>query len=62
MVFTHFSYKTVANFDNQTVKHVVGIDRGLRFLATSFDEQGKTTFFDSQAIMRKRAKYQKLRT
>ena len=53
--------KEVADFDKQTVKHVVGIDRGLRFLATSFDEQGKTTFFDSQAIMRKRAKYQKLR-
>ncbi|MDW3022722.1 transposase [Ligilactobacillus salivarius] len=53
--------KEVADFDKQTVKHVVGLDRGLRFLATSYDEQGKTTFFDSQAIMRKRAKYQKLR-
>ena len=53
--------KEVADFDKQTVKHVVGIDRGLRFLATSYDEQGKTTFFDGKAIMRKRAKYQKLR-
>ncbi|MBM6956500.1 IS200/IS605 family element transposase accessory protein TnpB, partial [Ligilactobacillus salivarius] len=53
--------KEVADFDKQTVKHVVGLDRGLRFLATSYDEQGKTTFFDGQAIMRKRAKYQKLR-
>ncbi len=53
--------KEVTNFDKQTVKHVVGIDRGLRFLATSYDEQGKTAFFDGQAIMRKRAKYQKLR-
>ena len=53
--------KTVANFDNQTVKHVVGIDRGLRFLATTYDEQGKTVFFDGKAVMRKRAKYQKLR-
>ena len=53
--------KEVADFDKQTVKHVVGIDRGLRFLATSYDEQGKTAFFDGQAIMRKRAKYQKLR-
>ena len=54
--------KEVADFDKQTVKHVVGLDRGLRFLATSYDEQGKTAFFDGQAIMRKRAKYQKLRT
>lgn len=53
--------KTVANFNNQTVKHVVGIDRGLRFLATTYDEQGQTTFFDGKAIMRKRTKYQKLR-
>ena len=53
--------KEVADFNKQTVKHVVGLDRGLRFLATSYDEQGKTTFFDGQAIMCKRAKYQKLR-
>ena len=53
--------KEVADFNKQTVKHVVGLDRGLRFLATSYDEQGKTVFFDGQAIMRKRAKYQKLR-
>ena len=53
--------KEVTDFDKQTVKHVVGLDRGLRFLATSYDEQGKTAFFDGQAIMRKRAKYQKLR-
>ena len=53
--------KEVTDFDKQTVKHVVGIDRGLRFLVTSYDEQGKTAFFDGQAIMRKRAKYQKLR-
>ena len=53
--------KEVNDFDKQAVKHVVGLDRGLRFLATSYDEQGKTAFFDGQAIMRKRAKYQKLR-
>lgn len=53
--------KEVADFDKQEVKHVVGIDRGLRFLATIYDEQGNTAFFDGKAIMRKRAKYQKLR-
>ena len=53
--------KEVTDFDKQAVKHVVGLDRGLRFLATSYDEQSKTAFFDGQAIMRKRAKYQKLR-
>jgi IS605 OrfB family transposase len=53
--------KEVADFDKQTVKHVVGIDRGLRFLTTTYDEKGKTTFFNGQSIVRKRAKYQKLR-
>lgn len=53
--------KEVADFDKQEVKHVVGIDRGLRFLAATYDEQGETAFFDGKAIMRKRAKYQKLR-
>ena len=37
---------------------MVGIDRGLRFLATTYDEQGQTVFFDGKAVMRKRAKYQ----
>lgn len=27
-------------YSSETVKHVVGIDRGLRFLATTYDEQG----------------------
>lgn len=53
--------KEALDFDKQQVKHVVGIDRGLRFLATTFDEKDKTAFFDGKAVMRKRAKYQKLR-
>lgn len=42
-------------------QHIVGIDRGLRFLATTYDEQGKTSFFNGKTVMRKRDKYQKLR-
>lgn len=60
--YLHISaIKEVADFDKQEVKHVVGIDRGLRFLATIYDEQGNTAFFDGKAVLRKRAKYQKLR-
>ena len=43
------------------VKHVVGIDRGLRFLATCYDEKGKTTFISGNKIMQKRRHYKKLR-
>lgn len=53
--------KHIDEFDTADVKHVAGIDRGLRFLATSYDEQGKTTFYDGQKIMHKRAKYEKVR-
>lgn len=34
--------------------HVVGIDRGLRFLASVYDEQGRSLFFSGQEAMRKR--------
>ena len=54
--------KHIDELNTDDVKHVVGIDRGLRFLATTYDEQGKTTFYDGQKIMRKRAKYEKVRT
>ena len=43
------------------VKHVVGIDRGLRFLATSYDEHGKTLFFDGRTVMAKRDAFQSVR-
>lgn len=51
----------VAGFNTQQVSNVVGIDRGLRFLATSFDSRDKTTFFDGKAVLRKRDKYKRLR-
>lgn len=48
-------------FSTDTVKHVVGIDRGLRFLATTYDEQGKTMFFAGKKIAAKRNKFAKAR-
>lgn len=60
--FLHVSVtKQVADFDRQAVSHVVGINRGLRFLATSYDNKGKTQFFDGKVIMRKRDKFKRLR-
>ena len=43
------------------VKHVVGIDRGLRFLATCYDEQDKTLFASGKKVLQKRRRYKKLR-
>lgn len=41
--------------------HVVGIDRGLRFLATTYDDKGKTTFFSGKQIMQKRERFADVR-
>ena len=49
------------DFDKSAVKHVVGIDRGLRFLTTSYDEHGKTDFLSGKQILRKRHKFLEVR-
>ena len=60
--FLHVAYTLpVEIFNKIELQHVVGIDRGLRFLATTYDETGKTQFFDGKAITTKRRKYKKLR-
>lgn len=52
----------VPEFSTDTLEHVVGIDRGLRFLATTYDEAGKTVFFDGKSIMKKQTAYQNIRS
>ena len=50
--------KEVAGVDPDAgYSHIVGIDRGLRFLATTYDEKGKTTFFSGKDIMAKRKSF-----
>ena len=53
--------KAVEDFEKENVKHVVGIDRGLRFLTVSYDEQGKTEFVSGKKIATKRRKFQEVR-
>lgn len=53
--------RTLPDYDLNQTQHVVGIDRGLRFLATCYDEQGRTKFFSGKSIIRKRSKYKHLR-
>ncbi|WP_182186099.1 RNA-guided endonuclease TnpB family protein [Pectinatus frisingensis] len=52
----------VKEFTKNNVRHTVGIDRGLRFLAVSYDEQGKTEFVSGRQILRKRSKFLKTRS
>ena len=44
------------------ISHVVGIDRGINFLAVSYDSKGKSTFFDGGKIKHQRAHYKELRS
>ena len=53
--------KAVEYFQKECVRQVVGIDRGLRFLAVSYDEQGKTKFVSGKKIATKRHKFQEVR-
>ena len=46
----------------EDISNVVGVDMGINFLATSYDSQGKTTFYKGRRIKDKRANYQKLRS
>lgn len=42
--------------------NVVGIDRGINFIAVSYDSKGKSSFFDGGKVKHKRAHYKELRT
>ena len=54
--------KTVEDtFDCEKPSHVVGMDRGLRFLATTYDEKGKTSFYSGKEILKKRDSFDKVR-
>ena len=52
---------SLPEYQAEKAEHVVGIDRGLRFLASCYDEQGKTLLFSGQKALRTRRKYKKLR-
>ena len=43
------------------VSNVVGIDRGIRFLATTYDSKGKTVFYDGNIVKQKRGHYKTIR-
>ena len=46
---------------NDQIQHVVGIDRGLRFIATCYDEKHQTKFISGKHVLHVRRKYAKLR-
>lgn len=60
--FFHVSAsKEVPDFELGRLKHVVGIDRGLRQILTTYDEKGQTRFVNGAFIAKKRNHYANLR-
>ena len=60
--FFHVSAsKEVPDFELGRLKHVVGIDRGLRQIITSYDEKGQTRFVNGAFIAKRRNHYANLR-
>ena len=53
--------KAFEEFRKEEVAHVVGIDRGLRFLSVTYNEQDKTEFIRGKQILRKRHKFLEVR-
>lgn len=47
--------------DTSEVTNIVGIDLGINFLATTYDSQGKTTFYSGGVIKHKRGQYKAIR-
>jgi len=45
----------------QSIKQVVGIDLGINFVATSYDTEGKSTFYPGRRVKDKRSRYKHLR-
>ena len=50
------------DWEKEHNQHIIGLDRGLRQIVTSYDEKGKTSFKNGKAIAYKRRKYAYLRS
>lgn len=62
MFFLHIpvTYE-ISELQKSEVSNVVGIDRGIRFLAATYDSKGKSVFYDGNTVKQKRAHYKALR-
>lgn len=51
----------ISELKKSEISNVVGIDRGIRFLAVTYDSNGKSVFYDGNIVKQKRAHYKALR-
>lgn len=55
------TFEITDTLEDDQIKNIVGIDRGLRFLATTFDNKHQTKFISGKQVSRKREHYKRLR-
>ena len=62
MFFLHIpvTYE-ISELNKAEVSNVVGIDRGIRFLAATYDSKGRSVFYAGNVVKQKRAHYKALR-
>lgn len=53
--------KNIDSVETTSIKHVVGIDRGLRQIMTTYNEKDQTQFFNGQNVLKRRQHFKKLR-
>lgn len=53
--------KDFSELDYADINNIVGIDLGINFLATTYDSQGKTTFYNGKIVKHKRGKFKATR-
>ena len=53
--------KDIDSVKTTSMKHVVGIDRGLRQIMTTYNEKDQTQFFNGQNVLKRRRHFKKLR-
>lgn len=51
----------IDELSKDNVSNIVGIDRGIRFLATTYDSNGKCVFYNGNEVKQKRGHYKTLR-
>lgn len=53
--------KEIPELEFTDVNNIVGVDLGINFLATTYDSQNKTTFYNGRTVKHKRGQYKALR-
>lgn len=51
----------ISELRHEEISNIVGIDRGIRFLAATYDSNGKSVFYNGNQVKQKRAHYKLLR-